>query len=437
MKISILSVFPDLYKPFINTSLVCRAQEKGIVQFDIEPFFAFVKPKERIDAPTFGPGAGMMIRPEVVERGIESQEKKFGSAFKIFFSPHGKQLDQPLLEFITQKAQEKDHLMLLPARYEGMDVRVEEEYADLIVSLGNFVLMGGDIPAMMLLEGMLRLIPGVVGKEESVKEESFSGPFVDYPGYTEPVVWHDKTVPDILRSGNHAAIAQWRKQQAAQRTVKQHFNWLRSYPLSNEQKNLAKKYIPKHYVVLLHHDVLVGPTRTLGTTSVTSIDIHDIARSSKTFGIETFFLATPLQDQQVIVKKLLDFWLHEEGPTYNPNRHDALKSVVVYDYLTDAITHIEQKEGKKPLLIATSARDMGQKNIISYDDQDKVWQEDRPLLFIFGTGQGLAPALLEQCDYTLLPVHGFSEFNHLSVRSAVAIILDRWLGINEESNMPF
>src|SRR5439155_1922676 len=103
MNISILTVFSDLYKPFINTSLVARAQEKGIVQFAIEPFFSFVKPKERIDAPPFGPGAGMLIRPEVVEKGIEAQEKKFGPAFKIFFSPHGIQLDQPLLQVIVQK----------------------------------------------------------------------------------------------------------------------------------------------------------------------------------------------------------------------------------------------------------------------------------------------------------------------------------------------
>jgi tRNA (guanine37-N1)-methyltransferase len=431
MKISILTVFPELYSAFIDTSLIQRAQEKGMIEFDIKPFFDFVKPKERIDAPPFGPGAGMMIRPEVVEKGVESLEKSYGPAFKIFFSPHGQQLDQPLLQHIAQKAQEKGHLMLLPARYEGMDARVEEQYADLIVSVGDFVLMGGDIPAMMVLEGTLRLIPGVVGKEESVKEESFSGPFVDYPGYTEPVTWKGKKVPEILRSGNHAAIAQWRQQEAAYRTVRHHFDWLRSCPLTHQQKEVAKQFIPRHYVALLHHDVLVGPTRSLGTTSVTSIDIHDIARSASTFGIQNFFLATPLQDQQVIVKKLLDFWLHEQGPTYNPNRHEALKSVLVCDYLADAIAHIEQKEGKKPLLIATSAWETDKNKAISYYDQSRIWQENRPVLFIFGTGQGLSPVVLDQSDYILLPVHGFSDFNHLSVRSAVATILDRWMGINE------
>src|SRR5437667_2820025 len=163
MNISILTVFDQLYDQFIQTSLVGRAQEKEIVHIDVESFFAYVKPKERIDAPTFGPGAGMLIKPEVVQKAVEDKEELYGRAFKIFFSPRGQKLDQRLMATIAKKAQECNHLMLIPARYEGMDTRVEEEYADLIVSVGDFVLMGGDIPAMMLLEGVLRLLPHVVG----------------------------------------------------------------------------------------------------------------------------------------------------------------------------------------------------------------------------------------------------------------------------------
>src|SRR5690606_6223611 len=156
MKITILTVFEQLYEPFLSTSLVCAAQENKKVSFDIDTFFSFVNPKERIDAHTFGHGPGMLIKPEVVQKAIEAKEQKSGTAFKIFFSPQGKRLTQPLLKKIAQKGQDVGHVMLLPARYEGMDARVEEEYADLTVSLGDFVLMGGDIPAMALLEGMLR-----------------------------------------------------------------------------------------------------------------------------------------------------------------------------------------------------------------------------------------------------------------------------------------
>ncbi len=387
-----------------------------------------VPPKERIDAPTFGHGAGMLIKPEVVERAIQEREQLHGKAFKIFFSPQGKKLDQDLLKVIERKARESGHLMLLPARYEGMDARVEKEYADLTVSVGDFVLMGGDIPAMMLIEGMLRLIPGVVGKQESVHEDSFSGPFVDYPEFTEPVTWHGMTVPDVVRSGNHGAIREWRMQQAVKKTVMEHFAWMRAQHMSDEQKKLARVHIPAHYVALMHDQVLADGKE--GTTSVMSIDIHDIARSSRTYGINHFFVVTPLGDQQKIVQHFLDFWQQGHGVAYNQNRHNALKHTSIAASLDMAIAAIEEREGKKPILIATSARPVEGRAITFYD-QTIVWREQRPVLLIFGTGNGLAPSILERCDYILVPIHGMSDFNHLSVRSAAAVVFDRWLGINE------
>lgn len=430
--ISILTVFEQLYESFVHTSLVGRAQEKGIVHIDVQSFFSYVQPKERIDAPTFGPGAGMLIRPDVVQKAIEDKEQRYGKAFKIFFSPRGQKVDQRVFETIATRMQECGHLMIIPARYEGMDVRVEDEYADMILSMGDFVIMGGDVPAMLLLEGVLRLIPQVVGKEESIQRESFSGAFVDFPSYTEPLEWKGERVPDVLRSGNHAAIEKWRTEHAVKNTVLGHFSWLRSQSLTEQEKKLAQQYIPPHYVALMHSDVLVGEKRQPGFTSVTSIDIHDIARSSKTYGAEGFFLVTPLVDQQKIVSKVLDFWKKGIGAEYNRCRYNAIQLVHLVDSLSEVVKKIEEKEGKKPLIIATSAQDAQAQEVISYYDQHKVWQHDRPVLLIFGTGQGLSPEVIKQCDYLLLPVNGFSEFNHLSVRSAVAIILDRWIGVNQQ-----
>ncbi len=433
MNISILTVFDQLYEPFVHTSLVGRAQEKGIVHIDVQSFFSYVKPKERIDASTFGPGAGMLIKPEVIQKAIEDKEKLHGKALKIFFSPRGQKMDQSVFEYIAYKTKELGHLMVIPARYEGMDARVEEEYADMILSVGDFVLMGGDVPAMMLLEGVLRLFPQVVGKEESVQRDSFGGPFVDFPSYTEPVEWKGKKVPDVLRSGNHAAIEKWRCEQAVRATVLEHFSWLRSRHVTDEEKDLVVDHIPSHYVALMHGDVLVGDQKQKGTTSVTSIDIHDIARSSKTYGIKNYFVVTPLIDQQKIVEKILDFWKKGIGFEYNRSRYDAIMSVELVDTIDTVIKKIEEKEGKKPLVIATSARMVGDEKLISYYDQKKVWAEQRPVLILFGTGQGLAPEVIDRCDFLLLPLHGFSRFNHLSVRSAAAIILEKWLGINESS----
>ena len=432
MNISLLTVFPQLYDVFLKTSLMQRAQEKNIVRYDVDTFFSFVQPKERIDAPTFGHAAGMLIKPEVVQKAVEAKEAAYGKAYKIFFSPQGKKLTQDLLKTIIQKAQKTDHLMLIAGRYEGMDARVEEVYADELISMGDFVLLSGDLPAMMMLEGLVRLLPGVVGKQESVERESFSGPFVDHPEYTVPVTWQGLEVPEIIRSGNHAAIKKWQEEAAAQNTVKDHFTWLSSCLLTTSQKKLARNYIPAHYCALMHDQVLL-PQNQVGTTSVTSLDIHDIARSACTFGILNYFIVTPLLDQQRIVERLLEFWKTGEGVDYNHHRHQAVRNVELADSLAQVIAAIEAKEGKKPLLVATSARyhdeQFGNK-IITYFQQDRVWESDRPVLLLFGTGHGLAPEVVERCDFLLTPLEGFSDFNHLSVRSAVAIILDRWLGIN-------
>ena len=423
-------MFPHLYKPFLETSLIKRAQDQKLVEFNLADFFSFVAPKERIDAPTFGHGAGMLIKPEVVQKAIEAHEQSYGPAYKIFFSPHGKKLDQKLLQEIAAQANEKKHLMLLPARYEGMDARVEQEYADQIISIGDFVLMGGDLPAMILLEGLLRLIPGVVGKTESVAADSFSGPLVDYPEYTMPVVWKGHEVPEVIRSGDHKKIAQWRMHQALERTVTGHFEWARSFTMSGSQKELVAHAIPAHYLVLMHNQVIVADGNRVGNTSVTSLDIHDIARSARTYGIRNYFIVTDLLDQQKIVRKLLDFWQTGYGVEYNASRHDAVKSVELKDSLESVVEKIAKKEGQRPLIIATSAKATDHQALITFFDQQKVWESKRPVLIILGTGQGLDSQVLQQADFLLTPVQGLTDYNHLSVRSAAAIILDRWLGLN-------
>lgn len=432
MKVSVLTVFSELYKPFVSTSIIKRAQEHGLVSIDVDEFFSFVEPKERIDAPIFGHGPGMLIKPIVVQKAIESKEAQSGKAFKIFFSPQGTKLDQTVVTAIAKKVQETGHLMLVAGRYEGMDARVEQEYADMTVSVGDFVLMGGDVAALMVLESVLRFVPGIVGKTESVEEESFSGAFVEYPHFTEPVVWKGHEVPEVIRSGNHAAMKKWRMHEAARKTVYHHFDWLRTRSLSDEELHIAQKYIPHHYTALLHTDVLISDDKKQGTTSVTSLDIHDIARSSKTYSIKGYFIVTPLLDQQKIVQRLLDFWM-SDGIEYNASRHEAVKQVSVVGSLDEVIASIETIEGKKPLVIATSAREINHPQVISFYDQEKVWSLERPVLFIFGTGRGLTQKRLEAADFLLKPVKAFSDYNHLSVRSAVAIVLDRWLGINEVS----
>lgn len=372
----------------------------------------------------------MLIKPEVVQKAIEDNHERHGKAFTIFFSPQGRCLNQNVLKELTPKIQQAGHVLLVSSRYEGMDSRVEQTYADEVISVGDYVLMGGDLPAMTFMEGFLRLIPGVVGKQESVEFESFSGAFLDYPEYTAPVDWQGQVVPEVVRSGNHQAVDQWRMEQAAQKTVLRHFEWLRTHVTLARDKKLAQKYIPPHYVVLMHNEVLVGADRQSGQTSVTSLDIHDIARSSRTYGVQRYFIVTALPDQQKIVRRLLEFWQDGQGQAYNGTRFDAIKRVQLCATLQEVKEAIAAEHGVQPLTIATSAQQGDHPGAITFDEQGIVWRQQRPVLLVFGTGQGLTPECLSSCDFMLPPVGGFEEYCHLSVRSAAAIVLDRWLGIS-------
>lgn len=431
MNISIVTLFSELYQPFLHTSLLKKATEKHLLSFSVKTVFEYVEPKERIDGPTFGHNSGMLIRPEVMQRAVEDLDGKYGKSFKIFLSPQGTKLTQPMSKQLWEQISTHEHVMFVAGRYEGIDARVQEEYADAVVSVGDFVVMGGDIPAMLLMECLFRHMPGIVGKQESVDLDSFSGSLVDYPEYTKPVEWMGRMVPEILRSGDHKAIASWRKEQAMSLTVLQHFDWLRSATIDAKDMAQAAKIIPSHYVALMHTGVALKDGR-VGTTSVTSIDIHDIARSAATYNLKEYFIVTPLLDQQKIVQTILDFWQEgDAGSAYNKDRHQAVSRVRVQSDLAKVIAAIEQQEGKKPLIVGTSARmQHGAGKMISYHDQAKIWAFNRPVLILLGTGHGLAQELIDQCDYFLPPLQGFSKFNHLSVRSAAAIIFDKWLGFD-------
>ncbi|MCF7799487.1 hypothetical protein K9L05_02740 [Candidatus Babeliales bacterium] len=456
MKISIITVFPEFYQEFINTSLIGRAVENKIIEFNFIKLSDVTSPGQRIDEPVCGPGSGMIIKPEIWQKAIELCIKNYGDGTKIFFSPQGVKLTQPILKKLANKiyfkknnnkkleqketfqniAEQKSeelcdcHLILICARYEGIDPRVEQYYADYVISIGDYVLMGGDLPAQVFIESFLRLIPGVVGRAESVEKESFESPFLDYPEYGLPVEWNGLQIPDIVRSGNHAQIEKWRKEQAAQNTVYKRFDW---FTASNPEKsdiNLAKKFIPNHYVALMHNNILVEEDKE-GHSSITSLDIHDIARSASTYGIKNYFVVSELEDQQKILSTFLGFWGGQEGKEYNKNRSQAVDIIIPTINLDQVIFHIEKESNIKPIIIATSAKISKFENkLIDYYSQGMIFEKKRPVLFLFGTGKGLSDNILDRCDYILLPINGMTDYNHLSVRSAAAIILDRWLGLN-------
>lgn len=442
LHITIISVFPELHEPFFRTGLTGRAEENGLVSYSHIRLADCAQPKERIDVPACGPGAGMVIKAEIAGRALELAVERYGRGFTVFFSPQAALLTQPAVRSIAEhllsepsdsgvvSTNRPAHLILFCGRYEGVDERVELVWADAVFSIGNYVLMGGDLPAQVFLEAILRYVPGVIGKSDSVERDSFSGPFVDYPAYGLPVEWQGHAVPDILRSGDHGRIEQWRKEVSCQRTLKTQFAWLRQTPMEQQDVAFVAAQIPPHYAVLMHDQVLIGRQQAEpGVTSVTTIDLHDMARSATTYGIKKFFIVTPLEDQHAVLKVFFEFWHTNAGKEYNVNRYDAMQCIKVVHSLAEVLMEIEVTHGgERPLMIATSAKQHAHSAVIDYTSQGQVWQQRKPVLLVFGTGQGLIPELVEACDYLLLPVCGFSAYNHLSVRSAVAVVFDRWIG---------
>lgn len=178
-------------------------------------------------------------------------------------------------------------------------------------------------------------------------------------------------------------------------------------------------------IALIHHPVVNKRAEVIGS-AITNLDIHDIARTARTYGVGHYFISTPFEDQQQLVKQLLDHWKTGHGATYNPARREALEIVRIATSLQDITVALADYYKRKPLLVATSAR--VQDNTIGYRPLGDRINKGEPVLLLFGTAHGLAPEILEQADATLPPIVGGTQYNHLSVRSASSIIIDRLLG---------
>jgi len=447
--VSIITVFPELFTEWARTSLIARACQNGRLVVNCVRLSDYAPAKERIDTPACGPGAGMVLKAPLVAAAIDDVCAQYGQGPVCFFTPAGRLLDQRLCKTFAddwglcfeRKSQvpENDvtcHIVLVCGRYEGVDCRVVEHYKGIELSIGNYVLMGGDLPAQVFLESLLRYVPSVVGDAQSVEHDSFSGPLVDYPAYGQPNEWKGLVVPPVLLSGDHGRIEKYRYEVALEQSVHSHFGWLRTSMLADQQRHDIGKVIPAHYVILMHDQVLIGRKEPVpGTTSVTTIDVHDIARSCATYGIKKFFVVTPLKDQQELLRVFFEFWHTDQGRMYNYNRYDAMSCVQVVSSLADAEAAIAALNNHvMPIKIATSARPVQGVSSLAFNGQTHAWKHRAPIAILFGTGQGMTQELLQQCQYVLTPLYGFTRYNHLSVRAAVAIVLDRWLGYFQPTN---
>lgn len=207
MKFSILTLFPEMFNG-IKQSIIGKAIEKTLIEINLIDIRDFSKDKhKKVDDTPYGGGAGMVMKPDVVYDAYKSV--KSDSAKVIYMSPKGKTLNQ---EKVKELAKEK-HIILLCGHYEGIDQRVLDEIVDEEISIGDYVLTGGEIPAMVLIDSVSRYIDGVITKE-SVEEESFSNGLLEYPQYTRPEIFLNKKVPEVLLSGHHENIKKWRDEEA-------------------------------------------------------------------------------------------------------------------------------------------------------------------------------------------------------------------------------
>jgi len=213
---TVLTLFPEMFPGPLGASLPGKALKEGKWKLETLDIRSFATDKHAsVDDTPYGGGAGMVMRPDVIDAAIRGAEAKFGkTARKIYLSPRGRKLDQALVKELVAAGS----VLLLCGRYEGVDERVIEAQGLEEISLGDFVLAGGELAAMALIEACVRLLPGVVGNAETAVEESFEQGLLEYPHYTRPSIWEGRAVPDVLVSGHHEKVENWRRQKAEEIT---------------------------------------------------------------------------------------------------------------------------------------------------------------------------------------------------------------------------
>ena len=239
MNYHVLTLFPEMIENGMNTSITGRAITKGLLSLEAINIrdFAFNK-HQKVDDYPYGGGAGMLMQAEPVYLCYESIAERIGRKPRvIFLTPQGKTFNQDMAK---EFALEED-LVFLCGHYEGIDERVLEEIVTDYVSIGDYVLTGGELPAMVMMDSISRMVPGVLNNQESGETESFSGNLLEYPQYSRPEEWHGKKVPEVLLSGHHANVDKWRREQSIIRTAKWRPDLLPKADLTNKEWNEVRR----------------------------------------------------------------------------------------------------------------------------------------------------------------------------------------------------
>jgi tRNA (guanine37-N1)-methyltransferase len=216
LRIDILTLFPEMFGSFLGTSIPKRAAEKGLVEYKLTNFRDFATDAHQsVDDKPFGGGPGMVMMCQTVYAAVEAAEQQDSrECTRILLTPQGQRFDQRMAESFAKR----ERLLLIAGRYEGFDERIIEGLKPIELSIGDYVLSGGELPAMVVIDSVVRLLPGALGAEDGAADETFTDGLIEHPQYTRPRDFRGMPVPDVLLSGNHAAIARWRLEQRKIRT---------------------------------------------------------------------------------------------------------------------------------------------------------------------------------------------------------------------------
>ena len=240
MRCDILTLFPDMFSAPFQESILGKAIEKGLIQVRTVNIRGFSLDKHQVvDDTPYGGGQGMVMKVEPIARAIESIKSQNPSARVVYLTPQG----EPFSQDLARRLSAQPHLILLCGRYEGVDERARELFVDEEISIGDYVLTGGELAAMVLVDAVSRFIPGVLGSDRSAEDDSFFNSLLEYPQYTRPSNFRGSGVPEVLLSGNHSAISVWRKKEALRRTSLRRPDLLAKANLSDEDKKLLEEIL--------------------------------------------------------------------------------------------------------------------------------------------------------------------------------------------------
>ena len=238
MRFDVLTLFPELFSSFLKETILGRAVKAGLVDIRLVNIRSFARGRHLVaDDTPFGGGQGMVMKPGPISRALESIDRTKDRSLVLLLTPQGRTFDQPLAWDLSRMEQ----LILICGRYEGVDERIRTTCVDMELSIGDYVLSGGEMAAMVVMDAVSRLVPGVLGGEKSAQEDSFEDGLLEYPQYTRPRVFKNQEVPEILLSGDHEKIRVWRRTESLKRTLERRPDLLKKAKLTEEDKRILAK----------------------------------------------------------------------------------------------------------------------------------------------------------------------------------------------------